>query len=89
MDIYPNTGNQKVRVKRTAPRPDGREKQPDGRDLFRNVLRWNSLVITSPSCDFHSDTKIKQEDSSTDFEKAKIIRRKNDFFFEMVRFSQH
>lgn len=89
MDIYPNTGNQKVRVKRTAPRPGGREKQPDGRDLFRNVLRWSSLVITSPSCDFHSDSKIKQEDSSTDFEKTKIIRRKNDFFFEMVRFSQH
>ena len=81
MDIYPNTGNQKVRVKRTAPHPDGREKQPDSRNLFRNVLRWNSLVITSPSCDFHSDAKIKQENSSADFEKAKIIRRKNDFFF--------
>ena len=88
MDIYPNTGNQKVRVKRTAPHPDGREKQPDSRNLFRNVLRWNSLVIMSPSCDFHSDAKIKQENSSTDFEKAKIIRWKNDFFSEMVRFSQ-
>lgn len=81
MDIYPNTGNQKVRVKRTAPRPDGRKKQPDGRNLFRNVLRWNSLVITSPSCDFHSDTKIKQEDSSTDFEKSEDYSTEKRFLF--------